>query len=60
VLERPAKVRSAQLDPDRPWAGDLRRLDDGRTREARPVAARRWAADAGAWLQLLLSLVEAL
>jgi hypothetical protein len=60
VLERPVKVRSARLDPEGRWLSDLRKLDDGRRREANPRAARRWAADAGAWLQLLFALVEAL
>ena len=35
-------------------------LDDGRAREAEPLASRRWTLEAGTWTQVLLALVEAL
>jgi hypothetical protein len=57
VFERPEKVRSAQLDPDRAILLDLNKLDDGRTREPRAGASTRWALEAANVLELLLSLV---
>ena len=59
-FEAPVPARSAELDPGAPWATDLARLDDGRTRKPAPAAARRWGADAWAWLQLLFATAEAL
>ena len=60
VFDKPVKAVSAQLDPEGEWLLDLNKLDDGRTREPAPLAGRRWALEGSAWVQLLLSLVEAL
>ena len=60
VLERPVPAESAQIDPQRAWFLDVNKLDDGRSREAHPLAARRWTLEAVAWLQTLLAFVEAL
>ena len=60
VFDKPVKAVSAQLDPEGGWLLDLDKLDDGRTREAAPLASRRWTLEASAWTQLLFSLLEAL
>ena len=60
VFDKPVKAVSAQLDPEGEWLLDLNKLDDGRTRESAPLAARRWTLEASAWTQLLFSLLEAL
>jgi len=53
----PARVTSAQLDPDGDVLLDLDKLDDGRTREPRGVASTRWALEASNAAQLLLSIL---
>lgn len=60
VYELPTKVVSAQLDPDERFSADRSKLDDGRTREAHPLAARRWTLEGGSWMGLALSFLEAL
>jgi hypothetical protein len=60
VFERPAKVQSAQLDPEHNWLLDLNKLDDGRTRESSSLASRRWTFELKAWTELALALLEAL
>ena len=60
VFDRPGRVSSAQLDPKRAVLLDLNKLDDGRTRERAPLAARRWTLEFKAWAELALSLLEAL
>ena len=57
---RPARISSAQLDPQAQWLLDLDKLDDGRTRERAPLAARRWTLEAQAWYSLALAFLEAL
>ncbi len=59
-LTTPTRAVSAQLDPGRKIFADWNKLDDGRTVEAHPLASRRYTLEAGAWLQLVLALVEAL
>ena len=59
-IVRPVKVKEARLDAGRAVFLDLDKLDDGRTREARPGLSARLALGAGGWLQFLLALVEAL
>ena len=59
-FERSSRAVSAQLDAGRRWLLDVDKLDDGRTREARPLAARRWTLETGAWLQIVVALLEAL
>ena len=46
LFERPAKVVSAQLDPEGAILLDLNKLDDGRTRESHGTAGTRWALEA--------------
>lgn len=53
----PARVTSAQLDPDGDVLLDLDKLDDGRTREPRGTASTRWALEASHAVQLLLSIL---
>jgi hypothetical protein len=60
VFERPVRAATAELDPDRSFLLDVNKLDDGRAREPAPLARRRWTLEAGAWVQVLLALVEAL
>jgi hypothetical protein len=57
VFERPEKVRSAQLDPDREILLDLNKLDDGRTRQGRSSASTRWALEVANVVELGLSLL---
>ena len=57
VFERPTKVVSAQMDPDREILLDLDKLDDGRTREAHSSASTRWALEGSNLLELVLSLL---
>jgi hypothetical protein len=59
-FERPVRVTSAQIDPDRAFLLDVNKLDDGRTRETHPLAGARWTLEASAWMQILLALVESL
>ena len=58
-LDRPVRVRSAQLDPEREFLLDLNKLDDGRTREPRGRASTRWALEESNLLDLVLSLLVA-
>ena len=60
VFEKPTKIASAQLDPERALLLDLNKLDDGRTRESSGTASKRWTLEAGAWMQLFFALVGAL
>lgn len=60
VFERPQRIASAQLDPKREVLLDLDKLDDGRTRERAPLASRRWTLECKAWVELALSMLEAL
>ena len=55
VFERPSKVVSAQMDPDREILLDLNKLDDGRTREGHSTASTRWALEGSNLAELLLS-----
>jgi hypothetical protein len=55
VFERPTKVVSAQLDPDRAILLDLNKLDDGRTRTSSGTASARWSLEITNTLELLLS-----
>ena len=57
VFERPSKVVSAQMDPDREILLDLNKLDDGRTRESHSSASTRWALEGSNLVELLLSLL---
>lgn len=57
VFERPVRVKSAQLDPEREFLLDLNKLDDGRTREAHGGASTRWALEESNALDLVLSLL---
>jgi hypothetical protein len=59
-LQRPSRIASAQIDPQREWLLDLDKLDDGRTREHAPLAPRRWTLECQAWFTLALAFVEAL
>ena len=60
VFEKPARVASVQIDPERKVLLDLNKLDDGRTRERAPAASRRWTLELKAWAELLLAMVAAL
>lgn len=60
VFEKPVRVASAQLDPGRKILLDLDKLDDGRTRERAPLAARRWTLEFKAWVELALGVLESL
>ena len=55
VFERPTKVVSAQLDPNRSILLDLNKLDDGRTRSSSGTASARWSLEITNTLELLLS-----
>jgi hypothetical protein len=59
-FERSSCAVSAQLDPGRRWLLDVDKLDDGRTRDPRRLAARRWTLETGAWLQIVVALLESL
>ena len=54
---RPARAVSAELDPQRMHALDVNKLDDSRSVTANGSASRRWAGDAAAVIQIVLSLV---
>jgi hypothetical protein len=54
---RPARAVSAQLDPQRRHYLDVNKLDDSRSIDPDPRAARRWSSDFGAIVQALLSLI---
>ena len=60
VFERPTRVASVQLDPERQLLLDLDKLDDGRTRERAPAASRRWTLEVEAWAALLLAMLGTL
>ena len=60
VFEKPVRVASVQIDPDRKVLLDLNKLDDGRTRERAPAASRRWTMELKAWMELLLAMVGVL
>ena len=60
VFERPLRIASAQLDPQREVLLDLDKLDDGKTREPAPMASRRWTLEFKAWCELALAMLEAL
>jgi peptidase M1-like protein len=59
VFERPTRVLSAQLDPDREILLDLNKLDDGRTRQTHTAASTRWALETSNVVELALSLLVA-
>jgi hypothetical protein len=59
LFERPTRVLSAQMDPDREILLDLNKLDDGRTRESHPAASTRWALESSNLVELALSLLVA-
>jgi hypothetical protein len=54
---KPAKAVSAELDPRRSHYLDVSKLDDSRTLTADRSASTRWASDAMAIIQLLLSCI---
>lgn len=54
---KPAKAVSAELDPRRSHYLDVNKLDDSRTLVADRSASQRWASDAMAFVQLLLSFI---
>ena len=54
---KPARAVSAQLDPRRSHYLDVSKLDDSRALEPNGSASRRWASDAMAFIQLLISLI---
>jgi hypothetical protein len=54
---KPAKVVSAELDPQRQHYLDASKLDDSRTMKADSSAARRWTSDFAALAQFILSLI---
>jgi hypothetical protein len=60
VFDGPARVDSAQLDPDRALLLDVDKLDDGRTRKPDTLAPRRWALELANWMEIVLSLVGGL
>ncbi len=60
IFEGPARVESAQLDPERNLLLDVNKLDDGRTRTPDKLAPRRWALELFNWMQILFSLLGGL
>lgn len=54
---KPAKAVSAELDPRRSHYLDVNKLDDSRALAADRSASTRWASDAMAFVQLLLSFI---
>ena len=54
---KPAKAVSAELDPRRSHYLDVNKLDDSRTLAADRSASTRWASDAMAFVQLILSFI---
>jgi hypothetical protein len=60
VFEKPARVASAQLDPEGKVLLDLDKLDDGRTRSRSSAASARWTLEFKAWAELLMSMLGAL
>ncbi len=57
VFDRPEKVVSAQMDPERAILLDLNKLDDGRTRESRSTASTRWSLEVASWIELALAVL---
>jgi len=57
VVTTRAKATSAQLDPQGLLPMDANRLNDSRTLEAQPAAARRWFGDLTALLQSFFALL---
>ena len=57
MLTTPSKAVSAQLDPDDKIHMDVSELNDSRTVEADPSAARRWFGDFTTLLQSLFALL---
>ncbi|MFL5417993.1 MAG: M1 family metallopeptidase [Myxococcales bacterium] len=60
TFEKPVRVQSAQLDPDREYLLDLNKLDDGHARETNRLPSTRWTLEASAWTQAFLALLESL
>ncbi|HYZ88852.1 MAG TPA: M1 family metallopeptidase [Myxococcales bacterium] len=60
IFEKPARAVSAQLDPERRYLLDLDKLDDGRTRKNRSLAANRWTFELGAWLSTAIAFLESM
>jgi hypothetical protein len=60
VFEKPVRVTSARLDPDRAFLLDVNKLDDDHTREAHRLPGMRWTLEAAAWTQAFLALLESL
>jgi hypothetical protein len=56
----PAKVESAELDPQRRIYLDADKLNDSRTTQPDGAASRRWSADFAALMQALYSLLVSL
>jgi len=52
---KPARAVSAELDPQRRHYLDVSKLDDSRTVEPDGSASTRWASDAAAFIQMILS-----
>jgi hypothetical protein len=57
---RPARAVSVELDPQRLHYLDVNKLDDTRTLKKDGSAARRWAGDFAAIVNILLSLIAAI
>ena len=60
VFDGPARIESAQLDPEHKLILDLNKLDDGRTRKSESSAAHRWALEVATWFELAFALVGGL
>ena len=60
VVTTRSKAVSAQLDPDGLVRTDANKLNDGRTLESQPAAARRWFGDFTALLQSFFALLATL
>lgn len=54
---KPARAVSAELDPERRHYLDVNKLDDSRNIQADSSASTRWASDAAALVQLILTLI---
>jgi hypothetical protein len=54
---KPARAKSAELDPDRRILLDENKLNDGMTREPDRTASRRWASDLWSVVETAVSLV---
>lgn len=60
TFEKPSKIVSAELDPDRTILLDANKLNDSRTDQYNGAASRRWTADAAALLQAFYSFLVTL